>query len=140
MSIDSNENIKRFVKNTGGIPLMAEMLEKSLVSSVNVRHSNWGNMTALMYQAQYGTIKGMEFLMASKPPALVNLQASNGYTALHYAVFSRDPAKLRFLLDNGADKTIRNNRRETALDEARRRHCPKECIEVLESYTPKLRG
>ena len=78
--------------------------------------------------------------MASKPPALVNLQDSNGSTALHYAVYSRDPAKLRFLLDNGADKNIRNNDGETALEYARNYYYPKECIEVLESYTPKLRG
>ena len=137
MSIDSEENIHRFV-NTGDIPLMAEMLEKSMVSSVDVR--DCGNWTALMYQARYGTVEGMEFLMASKPPALVNLQDSYGGTALHYAAYSKDPAKLRFLLDNGADKNIRNNFGETALDKARRRHYHKECIEVLESYTPKLRG
>ena len=125
--------------NTGGIPLMAEMLEKRKVSSVNVRHINiWGNCTALMFQAGYGTIEGMEFLMASKPPALVNLQDSIGWTALHWAVNST--AKLRFLLDNGADKTIRTNDGATALEHARRYNCPKECIEVLKSYTPKLRG
>ena len=144
MSIDSIENIQRFVENRGNIPLMAEMLEKSLVSSVNVRCRGWGNQTALMYQARYGTIKGMEFLMASKPPALVNLQNRYGNTALHYAVGSKDPAKLRFLLDHGADKTIRNDGGETALELARRIYyyiyCPKEIIEVLESYTPKLRG
>ena len=141
MSIDSIENIQRFVRNTGDIPLMAEMLEKGKVSSVNVRYSGWGNGTALMYQAGYGTIEGMEFLMASKPPALVNLQDSNGDTALHLAVSCGDLAKLRFLLDNGADKNIRDKGGETALDEARRyKDCPKECIEVLESYTPKLRG
>ena len=141
MSIDSIENIKRFVVNTGGIPLMAEMLEKSLVSSVNVRYRNWANGTALMYQAEWGTIEGMEFLMASKPPALVNLQNSWGNTALYWAVLSNDPAKLRFLLDNGADKNIRNNGRggATALDIARRNKYT-ECIEVLKSYTPKLRG
>ena len=139
MSIDSIENIQRFVQNTGDIPLMAEMLEKSLVSSVNVRDGSiWDNMTALMYQARLGTIKGMEFLMASKPPALVNLQDCVGRTALHYAVRSKDPAKLRFLLDNGADKTI-NDDRYTALENARRYNYT-ECIEVLESYTPKLRG
>ncbi len=88
---------------------MAKMLEKSLVSSVNVRYSNWDNMTALMFQAGCGTIKGMEFLMASKPPALVNLQDCVGQTALHCAVCSNDPAKLRFLLDNGADKNIRKS-------------------------------
>ena len=141
MSIDSIENIQRFVMNTGDIPLMAEMLEKSLISSVNVRCSGWGNGdgTALMYQANRGTIEGMEFLMASKPPALVNLQDSWGSTALYWAVRSEDPAKLRFLLDNGADKNIRDNRRETALEYARR-YKYTECIEVLESYTPKLRG
>ena len=142
MSIDSYENIRTFVRCD--IPLMAEMLEKSLISSVNVRDSSCANFTALMYQVRYGTVEGMEFLMASKPPALVNLQASNGYTALHYAMMyavrSRDPAKLRFLLDNGADKTIRTNGGETALEYARRNKCPKECIEVLKSYTPKLRG
>ena len=116
---------------------MAEMLEKGKVSSVNVRYSSWGNGTALMYQAISGTIKGMEFLMASKPPALVNLQDCVGQTALHCAVWSKDPAKLRFLLDNGADKNIGG---ETALEYARKHNYPKECIEVLESYTPKLRG
>ena len=140
MSIDSAENIRRFVRNTGDIPLMAEMLEKSKVSSANVRDSSWSNGTALMYQAYYGTVEGMEFLMACKPPALINLQDSDGCTALHYAVWSRDPAKLRFLLDNGADKTIRNKYGRTALDIARKYNYTKECIEVLESYTPKLRG
>ena len=142
MSIDRIENIQRFVENTGDIPLMAEMLEKGKVSSVNVRYSSWGtNGTALMYQARYGTIKGMEFLMARKPPALVNLEDSDGQTALHWAVHSRNPAKLRFQLDNGADKTIRSDYGETALEFARRKYNgPKECIEVLESYTPKLRG
>ena len=140
MSIDSEENIQRFVQNTGNIPLMAEMLEKGKVSSVNVRYSGWDNRTALMFQAYNGTIKGMEFLMSRKPPALVNLQDSNGYTALNYAVWSKDPAKLRFLLDNGADKNIRSKRRVTALEYARKYNYPKECIEVLESYTPKLRG
>ena len=82
----------------------------------------------------------MEFLMACKPPALINLQNSNGYTALYYAVYSKDPAKLRFLLDNGADKNIRHGFSGTALDYARRINCPKEFIEVLVSYTPKLRG
>ena len=121
---------------------MAGMLEKSMISSVNVRDSEWANMTALMHQTKYGTIEGMEFLMASKPPALVNLQDRYGFTALHNFFGSKDPAaKLRFLLDNGADKTIRDKSGDTALEHARKyKDCPKECIEVLESYTPKLRG
>ena len=138
MLIDSAENIRRFVQNKGDIPLMAEMLEKRMISSVNVRDSNWDDCTALMYQAGRGTIEGMEFLMACKPPALVNLKDGYGYTALHHAVYIKDPAKLRFLLDNGADKTI-NDDRYTALENARRYNYT-ECIEVLESYTPKLRG
>ena len=59
-----------------------------------------------MYQAEYGTVESMESLLAHKPPALVNLQDSNGRTALHLAVYSGDdPAKVRLLLDHGADKT-----------------------------------
>ncbi len=94
-----------------------------------------------MYQAICGTVKSTESLLAHKPPALPNLKDRIGRTALHHAVHSDDPAaKLRLLLDYGADKTIRNNDGQTALDLARNRISPWECTEVLESYTPKLKG
>ena len=91
MSADSKDNIERFVRNNGDITLMKEMLEKGEISDINIRHraSDDGtalmhhDRTALMHQATSGTVKSMEFLLAHKPPALPNLQDSNGNTALH---------------------------------------------------------
>ena len=136
--VDSEENIKRFVRNKGDIPLMTEMLEeRTTISSVNVRDGLWDDCTALMYQAQCGTVEAMEFLLAHKPPALPNLKDRYGKTALHYAVYNRDnPAKVRLLLDHGADKTIWDNRGKTVLDIAKEYNCT-ECVKVLETLTPK---
>ena len=70
---------------------------------------------------QISAAEGMVFLLAHKSPALPNLQDRFGSTALHYAVMRGDnPAKVRLLLDHGADKTIRNRDGETALDWARK--------------------
>ena len=138
-SIDSKENITRFVKNKGGILSTLKMLEKGIISDINIRDSSDYDITALMHQAAYGTVESVESLLAHKPPALVNLQNRDGFTTLHYAVYSGLPAKVRLLLDYGADKTIGNNGGLTALEYAREYNCT-ECIKVLESYTPKPRG
>ena len=138
-SKDSQENIRRFVRFTDGILKTLKMLEEGTISDINIRDSGWGDGTALMYQAYLGTVESMESLLAHKPPALINLKNRNGMTALHDAVGSGDPAKVRLLLDYGADKTIRNNRGRTALDVAREYNYT-ECIKVLQSYTPKPRG
>ena len=139
-SKDSQENIERFVQFTDGILKTLQMLEEGIISDINIRDSSCNDMTALMYQARNGTVEAMESLLAHKPPALINLKDRYGWTALHWAVSSRyDPAKVRLLLDYGADKTIRNNDGETALDVARKNNRT-ECIKVLGSYTPKPRG
>ena len=137
--IDSKENITRFVQVKGDIRSALKMLEEGTISKINIRDSSSNSCTALMYQARYGTVESMESLLAHKPPALPNLQDSNGNTALHLAVGKRDPAKLRLLLDYGADKTIKDNVGWSALYYART-YNRAECIKVLESYTPKLRG
>ena len=120
-SIDSTANINRFVKNDTDIRESLKMLDKGTISDINIRHSRYGNTTALMYQAHYGTVKSMESLLTYKHPALLNLQNSHGDTVLHHAVISsRDVlAKLRLLLDYGADKTIRDEDGRTVLDWAR---------------------
>ena len=139
-SIDSKENIERFVKNRGGILNTLKMLEEGIISDINIRDSSWLDYTALMYQTIHGTVESMESLLAHKPPALVNLKDRLGNTALHRAVCSGDnSAKVRLLLDYGADKAIRNNAGPTALDNARTFNYT-ECIKVLESYIPKPRG
>jgi hypothetical protein len=100
-----------------------------------------------MHQAKGGTVEGMAFLLAHKPPALPNLKDHDGYTALHWAVNCGDsPAKVRLLLDYGADKTIRDIRGKTALDCGREKLKSRwgadpnsnhtGCVDVLESYTP----
>lgn len=136
---DSEENIIKFVQFNGGILRTLKMLEEGIISDINIRYSGYFDCTALMYQTHYGTVEAMESLLAHKPPALVNLKDRDGWTALHWAIASRDPAKVRLLLDFGADKTTRNNKGRKALDIARE-YNHTECIEVLESYTPKLRG
>ena len=139
---DSVGSIEKFVMNNGDIPLMKKMLEERVISDVNIRHNGngWADCTALMYQTYSGTVEGMEFLLAHQPPALPNLETGDGYTALHWAVWKKDgPAKVRHLLDYGADKEKKCSDGETALDIARIRNFT-ECIKVLESYTPNLRG
>ena len=93
---------------------MNKMLEEGTISDVNIMYSF---RTALMHQAEHGTVEDMTFLLAHD--ALPNLKGRGGNTALHYAVLSNDPAKVRLLLDRRAEKTIMNNRGETALDWAR---------------------
>jgi ankyrin repeat protein len=140
-SVDSNDNIARFVRFKGDIRITLKMLEEGTISDINIRCSSWCDGTALMYQARWGTVESMESLLAHKPPALPNLKNSSyGSTALHLAIrYSDDPAKVRLLLDYGADKTIRNDVGQTALEYAREWDRT-ECIKVLKSYIPKLRG
>ena len=140
-SIDSKDNIERFVRLKGGILSTLKMLEEGTISDINIRDSSWNDMTALIYQAACGTVESMKSLLAHKPPALVNLKDRLGCTALHYAVMSGDnqAAKVRLLLDYGAEKTIWDNGGCTALEYARKYNLT-ECIKVLESFAPKLRG
>ena len=136
MSINSKENIFRFIQNKGDIRLMDRMLNDQTITDINIMNNN---ESALMYQVQFGTVESMEFLLAHKPPALPNLQNIYGDTALHYVlIYTNDLAKLRLLLDYGADKTIRNRDGESALEYAKENNLV-ECIELLETYTPKSR-
>ncbi len=72
-SVDSKENITKFVRFKGGILSTLKMLEEGTISDINVKDSSWHDGTALIYQARYGTVEAMESLLAHKPPALVNL-------------------------------------------------------------------
>jgi ankyrin repeat protein len=108
-AVDSEENIHKihdFVENSGSendIETMNKMLKEKIISNVNVRDSTMNNATALMYQAYNGTIDGMKFLLSNG--ADVNLQDSNGQTAVRYAVRSREQNKLKLLSDHGANIT-----------------------------------
>ena len=137
LAVDSQENIEKFVENLNDIRTSLKMLNDGIISDINIMDSSWGDGTALIYQAFYGTVESMKSLLDYKPPALPNIQNRDGNTALHWAVWSRDnPAKVRLLLDYGADKSIKNNNGKTALDWARDRN-HREYIEMLENYVPK---
>ena len=148
-SVDSKANITRFVRTEngglemGGILCSLQMLEDGIISDINIRDNSFSGFTALIYQTLCTNgrrgLESMESLLAHKPPALPNLQDRKGWTALHWAADCNDPAKLRLLLDYGADKTIRDHDGYRAVDDAMSKNLT-ECIEVLKNYTPKPRG
>ncbi len=133
----SQETIRRFVQIRGDVPLMKRMLAVS-IPHVNVVDTTLGNFTALMYQTFYGTIDSMEFLLTCDPPADPNAKNSDNRTILQLAVISNDPAKIRLLLEHGADRNAKGERNLTALELARKVYSYyTECIQVLQSYFPE---
>jgi serine/threonine-protein phosphatase 6 regulatory ankyrin repeat subunit A/serine/threonine-protein phosphatase 6 regulatory ankyrin repeat subunit B len=107
MSIDTKENIEKFINNKGNIPLMNGMLDKGLISSVNVNDED--GITALMYQSDNGTVDAMKFLLEKGANETINAQDRNtGETALFKAVMTGNFNKVPLLLQYGADPTIKN--------------------------------
>lgn len=51
----------------------------------------------------------------------INPRDTNGDTAFHHIAKGANPAVIRFLIDNNANKTIRNNDGKTACDIAKER-------------------
>ncbi len=63
-----------------------------------------------------------------------NYVSYSGFTPLHYAILGDDERIVKFLLDNGADPTLENNRGFTPSD-----YCTNEAIRsLLEEYTNKV--
>lgn len=136
---DSKENIQKFVQNQGNIPLMKKMLNDGTITDINVLFDNGlSTNTALMFETMYGTLKGMKFLLTHN--ADPNIQDKNGLTALHKIANlgeidkkakSKQLAKLRLLLDYGADKSINTNNGKSALDLAKGSLSCNYCIKML---------
>ena len=102
------ESICNFVQNKADIPLMEKMLQTKEIPDINIRDSSWRQGTALMYQALYGTVESLEFLLKCDPPPDMNLKNIIGLSALHLAVqdgSSEKPEKVRLLLKYGCDTT-----------------------------------
>jgi ankyrin repeat protein len=100
------ESICNFVQNKADIPLMEKMLKSKEIPDINIRDCTWRQGTALMYQAQYGTVESLEFLLKCDPPADMNLTNILGLSALHFAVLDSSPdkpEKVRLLLKYGAE-------------------------------------
>lgn len=66
--------------------------------------------------------------------ANINAQRYNGWTPLMLAVGIKNIDMVKFLLDNNADITIKNNSNKTALDIARSRNY-EEIVALFENYT-----
>ena len=136
---DSKENIQKFVQNQGNIPLMKKMLNDGTITDINLLFDNGlSTNTALMFETMYGTLEGIKFLLTHN--ADPNIQDKNGWTALHKIAFlgeidkkakTKQLAKLRFLLDCGADKSIKTKFGKTALDLAKGSLSCNDCIKML---------
>jgi ankyrin repeat protein len=84
------------------------MLQTKEIPDINIRDCTWRQGTALMYQALYGTVESLEFLLKCDPPPDMNLKNILGLTALHFAVqdgSTEKPEKARLLLKYGCDTT-----------------------------------
>lgn len=146
--VNSKEDIQKFVQSQGNVSLMKKMLDDGTISDINIIFDNGlSTNTALMFETIYGTIEGMRFLLTRK--ADPNIQDKNGLTALHKIVNLgeidnkakvKQLAKLRLLLDYGADKNIKTNKGNTVIELAKCSTCCNECIKVLETYKSKSKN
>jgi hypothetical protein len=114
------EDVQKFIKNNGKqkyINQMKQMIQEGKITDINVTtsiegyHSVTDGMTALIYQSGNGKIGAMMWILEQmkiqgKLDEGINIQDSNGYTALLMAVYFGDPDKVKLLLDYGADRTI----------------------------------
>ena len=142
--VNSKEDIQKFVKSEGNISLMKKMLDDGTITDINIAFDNGlSTNTALMFETIYGTIEGMRFLLTKN--ADPNIQDKNGLTALHKIVNlgeidnkskAKQFAKLRLLLEYGADKNIKTHKGSTVLELAKCSTCCNECIKVIKTYKP----
>ncbi len=70
--------------------------------------------TPLTVAAQHENLEAAEFLIRALPKD-VNVQDSNGRTALHYAIQNRDAQMVQFLIDNNANVNAQDSNGRTAL-------------------------
>lgn len=94
---------------------MRKMLSEDRTLDVNTKNTKFFDMTALMVQANCGSIEAMGWLL-EETGAVTNLQNSRGDTALHFAVASEDPRKVDLLLQFNADIGIVNSNGKTPID------------------------
>ena len=133
LKMSIKRTLKRFIQNKGreeDVSNMEQMLADGTISDINIQDNKYGDVTALMYQAEYGTKEAMMWLLIHDPPAAVNLQDSSGRTALTGAIEANSIEKIRLLLEYGAD-------RKAPLQYARALKKDKEVIYILETYFPE---
>ena len=136
----SKEILKKFAESAD-LSYMQAMVADGTIKDIDEPFNEYGR-TALMYQCLFRNNKGylerVRFLLGCHPPAKINIQDSDGDTCLHLAVYGGDdPDLVRLLVENGADRSIKNCIGRTALDIAKEKKFDKS-VEVLENYFPLL--
>uniref|UniRef100_T1J2P3 BTB domain-containing protein n=1 Tax=Strigamia maritima TaxID=126957 RepID=T1J2P3_STRMM len=94
---------------------------KLIVPNFNVRNSH--DQTALGFALLVGLHKVAQQLLAGG--ADINIVDAGGLSLLHHAILNQDMTGAVFLLDNGADPSLRTKDRETPLQLAIKRHLPR---------------
>ena len=139
-------NTREFVEK-GDILLMERMLRDGSVPSADVKYNSSYALTRLARSQRDGSKEAMEWLLTRQAPANINLDDSNGQTALHISAesmstSSNSPGKVRLLLEFGADRNIRDRNDHTPIECAKfqirfqRNAIIEENIRILETYFP----
>ena len=145
---NTKEAVREFVRNNlrdqrdpDAIPRMTRMLlvDKS-ITDIDVKDSDYGDWTALHYQAAWGTTRSVAWLLQQDPPPDVNIRSSYQGTPLMLAACAdEDPeGKVRILLEHGADRDRTDKWGNTALSIPRSRNKPAVVIDLLENYRPDV--
>jgi ankyrin repeat protein len=92
---DSDENITKFIREAD-LATMKEMMENGSITNVDVRNKTVNGLTALMHKTLNGNIDQMKWLL--EKGANVDLQDSNGMSAIHRAIQKDDVDRVKLLL------------------------------------------
>ncbi len=114
--------------------IVCYMFDRS-ITNINIKDSNYGNCTALHYQAL-----SVAWLLGQDTPPYINERDSDQRTPLMYAALYENSSmssnsKVCLLVDHGADRDLEDYRRHTALDVARQDNKPA-AIHLLKDYRP----
>lgn len=101
----------------GDAQALSEALRSGVISDANLNKLSPSGLTALHQTALDGNLECAVALVQSG--AHVNCVDCENCTPLHAAVMQRHPDLVRFLLENGADPTIKNSEGETPYDLAK---------------------
>lgn len=109
VSNPSNESALMMAAINNQIEVAAVLMERG----AEVNRKGW---TALHYAATRGHIAMIRLLLENS--AYIDAESPNGTTPLMMAAFYAQPLAVKLLLEEGADPTLRNQSKATALDMA----------------------
>lgn len=115
-----------------------ELVKILLAAGANPSYSDYQNVTPFMMAASKGDHRSLSAMLAQKTYFLeVDMQDSNGWTALHYSVYGNAPKACRVLCDAGCDKGLLDRNRRSPLHLAKYLDYG-DCISALEDGKVKL--